>query len=177
MPAEPNHAITCWPSVTGDAEQYGFVWCVGSFSVYTVPTCHSNSPSARSRHISVRRCSFSMAWVMKMRSPQTMGVEFPRSGSFTFQAMFSVSLHASGRSDSPETPIFSGPRQLGQFSATATPPTNHAHMAANTSPRSTARSTTVFSLTSFGNCETADTVVGRIPSARDALDTFCAMVP
>ncbi len=48
-----------------------------------------------------------------------MGVELPRSGSFTRQRTFSVGLQRSGRFDSLETPTPAGPRQFGQFSAAA----------------------------------------------------------
>ena len=58
--------MTRWPSVTGEAEQNGLVGCVGSFAEYSVPTCHSNWPSRRSKHISVRRFSFSIDCVTKI---------------------------------------------------------------------------------------------------------------
>src|SRR2546421_627569 len=51
-----------------------------------------------------------------MRSPQTTGVEFPRSGRGTRQMTFSFSLHFSGGVFSVETPIPEGPRQAGQSS-------------------------------------------------------------
>ena len=57
---------------------------------------------------------------MKMRLPQTMGVETPRPRSLTRQATFSVSLHVEGRFDSEDTPVSPGPRHAGQFSAEST---------------------------------------------------------
>ena len=43
----------------------------------------------------------------------------PRPRTDVFHAMFSVSLHRSGRPLSPETPVAAGPLQCGQFSACA----------------------------------------------------------
>ena len=47
--------MTRSPSVAGDAEQKGFVPCVGSFSFVATPTSQSSLPSARLKHMSVRR--------------------------------------------------------------------------------------------------------------------------
>ena len=44
-----------------------------------------------------------------------IGVDMPRPGSFTFQAMFSDGLHRTGNPVSRETPLASGPRHWGQF--------------------------------------------------------------
>jgi len=71
----------------------------------------------RSKHINVRRFSFSIACVTKTRSPQTTGVEFPRSGSAIFQATFSVVLQVVDSPFSVHVPSPRGPRQPGQFSA------------------------------------------------------------
>src|ERR1043166_2665897 len=54
---------------------------------------------------------------MKTRSPQTMGVELPRSGKDVLQRTFSVALHRVGRFFSKETPVPCGPRHCGQLSA------------------------------------------------------------
>src|SRR5206468_8857436 len=79
--------------------------------------CQSNLPFARSKHISVRRFSCSIACVTKTRCPQTMGVELPRSGNGTRQRTLSLVLQCSGRFFSEQTPVPCGPRQAGQFSA------------------------------------------------------------
>ena len=104
--------MTRSPSVTGDAEQNGFVPCVGSFSFVVTPACQSCLPSARLRHRSVRRSP--TGCVTKMRSPQTMGVELPASGSGTRQRTFSSLLHFTGRFFSVEMPSAFAPRQAGQ---------------------------------------------------------------
>src|SRR5688572_22683743 len=56
---------------------------------------------------------------MKTRSPQTIGVELPRSGTGTRQATFSFVLQRSGRFFSLATPLPPGPRKPGQFAAHA----------------------------------------------------------
>ena len=53
----------------------------------------------------------STAVVRKTRSPQTMGDEWPRPPTGTFQATFCELDHSVGRPDSAETPCPSGPRQ------------------------------------------------------------------
>ena len=51
------------------------------------------------------------AWdVMKMRSPQMIGVEVPRPASGVFQAMFFSALHSTGTFFSGEMPSAVGPR-------------------------------------------------------------------
>src|SRR3989442_13931318 len=104
MPAEPNDTTTRWPSVAGEAEQNGLSPCVSSFSFQVVPDCQSNLPSVRLKHIAVRRLSLSTACVMKMRLPQTTGVELPRSGNATFQRTLFDSLHLAGKFFSRVTP-------------------------------------------------------------------------
>src|SRR6266545_7328850 len=111
--------MTRSPSVTGEAEHSGLASCVSSFSLYVRPVCQSSLPLARSKLMTVRRCSASMAWVMKTRSPQTIGVEFPRSGSGVFQWIFFESLHSPGRFCSDVTPFACGPRQAGQLPPSA----------------------------------------------------------
>ena len=71
--------VTTHLTGTSDAEHCGFVPCVGSGSFQTVPSCHANRPSRRSKHISMRRPFLSTACVTNTRSCQTMGVELPRS--------------------------------------------------------------------------------------------------
>src|SRR5262245_58616751 len=107
--------MTIVPSVTGEAEQYGFVGCVSSFSLCVTPDCQSCLPLARSKHVSVRRPSFSMACVTKTRSPQTIGVELPRSGKGVFQRTFSVAVQRIGKFFSDETPVPVGPRHAVQL--------------------------------------------------------------
>src|SRR5262245_33060874 len=97
--------MTRSPSVTGEAAQYGLVAWVTSLSTLFTPDCQSNFPSFRSKHINVRRLSFSTDCVTKMRLPQTMGVEFPRSGNGVRQRMFSFVVQRSGRFVSGERPV------------------------------------------------------------------------
>ena len=56
---------------------------------------------------------------MKMRSPQTIGVELPRSGSGTRQRTFSFVVQCSGKFFSVQTPVPKGPRHADQLSARA----------------------------------------------------------
>ena len=65
--------------------------------------------------------SSSTATLRKMRSRQTMGVDPDQAGIGSFQAMFRSVSHSTGRSVSVLTPSPVGPRQAGQFSASATP--------------------------------------------------------
>src|SRR5262249_29792311 len=81
------------------------------------PACQSNSPVRLLKPITVRR--FSTAWVMKICSFQTIGVELPRSGSVTRQRTFSFVLHRKGRLASRQIPLPFAPRQAGQLSASA----------------------------------------------------------
>src|SRR5262249_30578489 len=46
--------MTRLPSVTGVAEQYGLVPCVGSFSLYSTPSCQSSLPPERRQHLTGR---------------------------------------------------------------------------------------------------------------------------
>src|SRR6185503_6264833 len=114
MPADPNHAITRSPSVTGVAEANGFVSCVGSFSGYSAPHCHSTLPSLRLTHMRVRRAP--TGCVRNTLSPQTIGDELPGSGNSVFQRTFCVALHFNGKLFSEETPLPSL-RQPGQLAA------------------------------------------------------------
>ena len=52
---------------------------------------------------------------MNTLSPQTIGVELPRSGKVTRQATFSFVLQRSGRFFSLATPLPPGPRKPGQL--------------------------------------------------------------
>src|SRR5262245_1092710 len=52
---------------------------------------------------------------MRIRLPQAIGVELPRSGNGTRQATFSFVLQRSGRFFSAATPLPPGPRHPGQF--------------------------------------------------------------
>src|SRR5438445_456256 len=54
-----------------------------------------------------------------MRCPQTIGEELPSSGSATFQRIFSVALQRRSTCFSGEWPSPCGPRQPGQWLATA----------------------------------------------------------
>src|SRR5437899_4837572 len=99
MPAEPKLAITRSPSVTGVAEQYGFLLWVGSLAEYGVAFSHSSLPLLRSKHMSARFVPLeSTGCVMNTRSPQTMGDEFPGPGSATRQRTFSFAPHFNGSS-------------------------------------------------------------------------------
>ena len=86
-----------------------------------------------------------IAVVRKMRSPQTMGVEWPRPGIGVFQRMFvpSASSQSSGGSPSGATPVASGPRHAGQLSIAsplASPSARAAPATKPTSPSSTSQS-------------------------------------
>src|SRR5688572_7690848 len=111
--------MTRRPSVTGEGVHGGLSSCDGSFSVHVTPDSQSSLPSRRSKHITLRRVPPFVAWVMKTRSPQTIGVELPRSGNGTRQATFSFVLQRSGRFFSLATPLPPGPRKPGQFAAQA----------------------------------------------------------
>ena len=58
-----------------------------------------------------------MAVWMKIWFSQTMGVDMPRPGIFTFHFTFSVSLQVVGGLPCGATPLASGPRHCGQFLA------------------------------------------------------------
>src|SRR5262245_54594380 len=109
--------MTRRPSVTGDGVHGGLSGgvCSGPFQVG--PACQSNAPVRRFRHITVRR--FSTAWVMKICSSQTIGVELPRSGRATRQRTFSFVLQRKGGFVSRQMPLPSAPRHAGQLSASA----------------------------------------------------------
>src|SRR5262245_45716828 len=109
--------MTRRPSVTGEGVHEGLSGGVCSGAVQVGPACQSNAPVRRFRHITVRR--FWMAWVMKIRSLQTIGVELPRSGSATRQRTFSFVLQRKGRFVSRQIPLPSAPRHAGQLSASA----------------------------------------------------------
>jgi hypothetical protein len=55
-----------------------------------------------------------------MRSFQTIGVAPLRLGTGSFQAMFSVADHLTGKFFSPLAPFSEGPRHCGQLSADTT---------------------------------------------------------
>src|SRR5262245_59806188 len=109
--------MTRRPSVTGDGVHAGLSGGACSGPVQVGPACQSNAPVRRFRHITVRR--FSMAWVMKTCSFQTIGVELPRSGSATRQRTFSFVLQRKGRFVLRQIPLPSAPRHAGQLSASA----------------------------------------------------------
>src|SRR6059036_2169263 len=109
--------MTRRPSVTVDGVHEGLSGGVCSGPVQVGPACQSNSPVRRFRQITVRR--FLMAWVMKICSFQTIGVELPRSGSATRQRTFSSVLQRKGRFVSRQIPLPSAPRHAGQLSASA----------------------------------------------------------
>src|SRR6476646_5939305 len=60
-----------------------------------------------------------LAWVRKILSPQTTGVELPGNSSGAFQRTFSLPLHLSGTFVSAQWPCPVGPRHAGQLSARA----------------------------------------------------------
>src|SRR5215470_12416845 len=59
----------------------------------------------------------SSAVVRKIRSPQTIGEEWPRPGMAVFHFTFCVGVHTVGRPVSGEMPWLSGPRHCDQFAA------------------------------------------------------------
>src|SRR6185312_1637266 len=93
------------------------VSCFGSWPSKLTAFSHSFDPSARFRHHSDRFFPFSVDWVRKILSPQTMGVELPLSGSAIFHLTFLEGDHSVGKLVSVESPWPVGPRQAGQFSA------------------------------------------------------------
>ena len=106
------------PSVTGDGDD---ICCfimrrlpppIGRFQ-RTVPRVRSTAQNDRSRPSPTLR---------KMCSPQTIGVAPERSGTASFQVMFSVVDQRTGRFFSPLMPFSSGPRHCGQCSAAADAP-------------------------------------------------------
>src|SRR5262245_40330442 len=104
---------------------------------YVTSFCHRTLPSARARQSRLRivpsllpfgsTFPFSsffgfeslFAWVRKILSPQTIGVEYPGNSRGTFHFTFSLLLHLSGRFFSEECPCPVGPRHAGQFSPRA----------------------------------------------------------
>src|SRR5438874_1193672 len=108
--------MTRFPSVTGDAAQYGLLsFIVSSGNSYTGPAVQRTFPFCRSTHINARRLP--IACVTKTRSSQTIGEEFPGPGNFTRQTMLFVALHEIGKSFSSVSPFPCGPRHCGQFDA------------------------------------------------------------
>src|SRR3954469_18501803 len=85
---------------------------VGSGKSYVGPAVQSSAPVFRSTHINARR--FPIACVTKTRSFQTIGEEFPASGSATRQTTLFVALHEIGAPSSPVAPFRFGPRHCGQ---------------------------------------------------------------
>src|SRR4051794_14905885 len=99
--------------------------------------CHRILPSARAKQSRLRMVpsffSFGstfpfasflgfgslLAWVRKILSPQTTGVELPGNSSGVFHRTFSLPLHRRGRFVSAQCPWPVGPRQAGQLSARA----------------------------------------------------------
>src|SRR3954469_11238557 len=86
---------------------------VGSGKSYVGPAVQSSAPVFRSTHINARR--FPIACVTKTRSFQTIGEEFPASGSATRQTTLFVALHEIGAPSSSVAPFMFGPRHCGQF--------------------------------------------------------------
>src|SRR5262245_3503356 len=76
---------------------------------------HITCPVFRfTHHSSIRSRSVTLT---KILSPQTIGVDPLRPGSASFHWTFSVFPHRNGTFVSSLTPLCSGPRQCGQFSA------------------------------------------------------------
>src|SRR6185503_17902536 len=109
----PVMTHTVRPSVTGDGDD---ICCFimrrlpplsGRFQ-RTVPRDRSTAHNDRSLPSPTLR---------KTCSPQTIGVAPDRSGTASFQAMFSVVDQRTGRLFSPLMPFSSGPRHCGQCSA------------------------------------------------------------
>src|SRR5262249_25747453 len=86
---------------------------------YSTSFFQSSLPSARAKQRRLRTVPRLLAWVGKIRSRQTTGVELPAWASGTFHLTLSLSLHVTGRFFSKQTPCPVGPRQAGQLSAWA----------------------------------------------------------
>src|SRR5262245_29310694 len=77
----------------------------------------SRVPSDRRNAIKERRVPSSYAVVKKIRSPQTIGEEWPRPGTAVFHKIFSVADHLSGYPEPDANPCPEGPRHRGQYRA------------------------------------------------------------
>ena len=95
-PRLPNEAYTRSPSVVTVADAGLFLPWVRSAGPFGASACHSSRPSDRRKARIETRRPRSRAVVRKMRSSHTMGEEWPRPGTGTFQRTFSVSDHRSG---------------------------------------------------------------------------------
>src|SRR5205823_10299850 len=102
------------PSLIGEGEQKGFVWCVNSFSRYSIWCFQRGLPVFRSKQCRPRSVLFAGACVMKTFSPTTIGLELPRPSSGTFHLMFSVFDQVRGALFSFDSPVPSGPRHWSQ---------------------------------------------------------------
>src|SRR5262245_47770533 len=109
----PVMTQTIVPSVTGDGDDMFCLRCLllpvlsGRF--------HSTSPLTRLTAQSDRWLPSASATFRKIVSPQMTGVAPLHCGSWSFQAMFSVGLHLTGRFFSGLTPSPAGPRHAGQL--------------------------------------------------------------
>src|SRR5258706_720199 len=112
-----NETYTSLPSVAGVLEANPFSRCLPSSGVVMTTRCHRIAPDLRSRHTTVRSSLSSMAVSRKIRSPHTIGDEWPRPGISVFQTTLLVALQWTGTFDSTLDPSPRGPRQHGQFSA------------------------------------------------------------
>src|SRR5262245_21992762 len=113
-PPLPNEATTISPSVAHEADAQLFISWIGSGSPVHATCSQSILPLRASTHKTTRSRPFSRAEVRKIRSPQTIGDDWPIPVSGVFQATDSA-LHLSGRFVSVECPSPRGPRQRGQF--------------------------------------------------------------
>ena len=103
--------------MAGEAEQKGFVLCVGSLSGNKVARSQSLPPVWRSKQSKLRFVPPLVACVTKTFPLATIGEELPGPGSFTCHATFSVLDQFSGIFFSLLRPLPLAPRQVGQSSA------------------------------------------------------------
>src|SRR5687767_4899137 len=121
LPAKSNPLITPVPvitqtpapSVTGDGVD---MFCL-RIRLLPPPSSRFQTTAPVARSTAQRNISLPADTLRKMRSPQTIGVDADHAGIASFQAMFSVLLHLTGRLVSPLAPLSIGPRHCGQFSA------------------------------------------------------------
>src|SRR5687767_328312 len=107
----------CLPSVEGDAEaSLASSILMATLAAVAIFCFHSTLPAVDAH---TRTRSLFSPEVMKMRSPQMIGVDEPLPGNGSVQTMFFLSLQEVGNFFSLEMPSLCGPRQLGQFSARA----------------------------------------------------------
>src|SRR5688500_14823012 len=114
-PGRPNHAQTCFPSVTqlGVAQLF-ILWIFSGFPFQT-ECSHSTLPELASTQKTTRSRPSSSAVVRKIRSPQSTGDDWPRPFSSVFQTTLEASHFMGTVVPGGTRPVPSGPRMRGQL--------------------------------------------------------------